>query len=374
MALLRWAARKRRCRSAEPASTIAARTSVRVTQKPFWASQSDPGRCRRRARARGHLGNVCSNAWRTTRRCAATLRQSLNRASNIGAMASKAMAAGRRGLAGMAQDPVASRTGFCERCWCPRVRAAPSASRYAYRSAPRHAGHRAPCGRIRYCRCLRTTWPDHRNLASCGIGPTGPYKLVKARTRQRIGDRDANIVRFFLANQVAGQAKIVPVLARIAELNKPAGADPRAFSARVAVGPRPRWSPFHRVENFLRTGFHAKPDFLGTGLGQCIDPSCRIRSTRDCIVKGMWASSRLTSSAKAPSHCGVDPKISSANRCAPARYGLSEDASPSPRIWRSAVHSPAESRLGAPVAGIGTTARRRHVPGKRPCRACQACR
>ncbi len=86
--------------------------------------------------------------------------------------------------------------------------------------------------------------------------------LEEARTRQRIGERDANVVGSRIAHQLYCLADLGPAFPWVAELKEVArpyagGSEP--LSSGMNSGELQ--TLFHRVENLLRTRFDAHPYF-----------------------------------------------------------------------------------------------------------------
>ena len=123
--------------------------------------------------------------------------------------------------------------------------------------------------------------------------------LVERRARQRIGDRDADIVGPRLAHQRDGLFDFRPGLAGIAELQKEAGADAVARAGSRA----PRRPARARVPLSMASSTSCEPD--STPIQTSAQPARRsastvgrvIRSQRDCILNGICAPSDSTASA-----------------------------------------------------------------------------
>ena len=130
--------------------------------------------------------------------------------------------------------------------------------------------------------------------------------LVKRRARQRIRDRDADIVGAGVAHQGDGLLNFGPGLARIAELQEVAGADAVARADSRA----PRRSAHRRMPLSIASSTFCAPD--SAPIQTSAQPARRsastvgrvIRSQRDCILNGICASSSSTAAA---------------NSCGPAR-------------------------------------------------------
>ncbi len=92
------------------------------------------------------------------------------------------------------------------------------------------------------------------------------HPLVEFRSRQGIGNRDADVVRRGFLHQLNGLPDVLPVFTRIAELQEKAGPD--AVPAQILAGlvDLLHLNPFfHGVQDLLRTRFRAHPYFDAPG-------------------------------------------------------------------------------------------------------------
>src|SRR5438105_613804 len=77
------------------------------------------------------------------------------------------------------------------------------------------------------CRIVRPL-KQHREIVAIlpisALADLRFHQLVESRSRKRIGNGNADVIRALFADQAARLVEIVPILTRIAELDEPAGA------------------------------------------------------------------------------------------------------------------------------------------------------
>ncbi len=187
---------------------------------------------------------------------------------------------------------------------------------------------------------------------------------MELRARQRIGHGDADVVRPRAAHEIARRDEIVPLLAGIAELQEPAGAN----ALRLQRGGRSQHffhgrALVHRVQDALRAGFDAHPDLLA--------PRAR-EGPRDVRRDEVGAALDHEGDARVARLDRVgqlgDPPRGEAEQVVGEPDVLDADLELEPaqllghRRGRPLRVAAAEHRLRAPVAAVRAAARSRDVP------------
>src|SRR6185437_9552746 len=248
------------------------------------------------------------------RRCVSTLRHDPNRASKSSAIRSNASAAGARAWACTSgSDGEFDRLGRTMEV-NPLLKLLPrTIVEEAALDFPMHDVANVPV-KLGIERPLE----QHREVASVlpVALPTelGSDPLVEQGAGERVSHRNADLVGAFVADQVARGDQILPAFGRIAELDEPAGADPVRLQQ-----PRRRSRGLTVVPLSMASRIFCEPDSIPSQTSRAPARASAetliwvIKLTRDCMVNGISASARSTSSAKAQIQSTSSPRISSVN-------------------------------------------------------------